>query len=249
MKVLSIGNSFSQDAQRWLHQCAASAGVDLTCVNLCIGGCSLARHWQNVQSGEAAYTYEVNGCYEGEAALVDTLRAEAWDIVTVQQVSGESGRPQSFWPELPQLAEVIRRECPSATVYIHQTWGYEYGADHPSLSEYDYDSDEMFRRVRDSYVLAAKLVDAPLIPAGEVVYRVRLLPTFDVRNGGMSLHRDGYHLSLVYGRYAAAVTWLATLCGVDPEAVTFVPAEEDVTADEAILQQIQHVVKGVVSPQ
>lgn len=247
MKVLSIGNSFSQDAQRWLHQCAASAGVDLTCVNLCIGGCPLTRHWQNVQSGEAAYEYEVNGKNEGAAALVETLRAEAWDVVTIQQVSGESGRPQSYLPELPLLAEVIRRECPSATLYLHQTWGYEYNADHPSMPAYNRDADEMFRRVCDSYAMAAKLIDAPLIPAGEVIYRARLLPRFDVRNGGVSLHRDGYHLSLVYGRYAAAVTWLATLCGVDPETVTYAPSEGGVTADPAVLEELQAVVKDVLN--
>ena len=84
MKILSIGNSFSQDAQRWLHQCAASAGVELTCVNLCIGGCPIVRHWNNVQSDEPTYEYEVNGEYVRHAALLDTLREEEWDVVTVQ---------------------------------------------------------------------------------------------------------------------------------------------------------------------
>ena len=247
MKVLSIGNSFSQDAQRWLHQCAASVGVDLTCVNLCIGGCSLARHWQNVQSGEPAYEYEVNGCFERKAALVATLQEEDWDVVTIQQVSGDSGRPQSYLPELPWLAEVIRRECPKATLYLQQTWGYEYGSDHPAMKPYNCDDHEMFRRVRDGYDMAAKLVDAKLIPSGEVVYRTRQLPRFDVRQGGESLHRDGFHLSLVYGRDAAAITWLAPLCGVDPMVVNFIPSEDGVTADPAVLAEIQAVAKAVVN--
>lgn len=247
MKVLSIGNSFSQDAQRWLHQCAASVGVDLTCVNLYIGGCSLATHWQNVQSGAEAYDYEVNGCKERTAAVVDTLREGGWDVITLQQVSGESGRPQSYLPELPLLAELVRRECPDAALYIHQTWGYEHGAQHPAMPDYNSDAEEMFRRVRDGYELASKLVDAPIIPAGETVYRARQLPRFDVKNGGESLHRDGFHLSAVYGRYAAAITWLATLCGVDPKAVTFVPSDDGVTADPAVLAELQAVAKAVVN--
>ncbi|MGN1128615.1 MAG: DUF4886 domain-containing protein, partial [Candidatus Flemingiibacterium sp.] len=44
LKVLSIGNSFSQDAQRWLHDIAAADGVELLAKNLYIGGCSLERH-------------------------------------------------------------------------------------------------------------------------------------------------------------------------------------------------------------
>ncbi len=247
MKVLSIGNSFSQDGQRWLHQCAASVGVDLTCVNLNIGGCSLSTHWKNAQSGEEAYGYEVNGRHERMAALVETLCEGGWDVITLQQVSGESGRPQSYLPELPLLAEVVRRECPDAALYIHQTWGYEYGSDHPDMVSYNCDDEEMFRRVRDCYAMAAKLVDAKLIPAGETVFRVRRLPRFDVRQGGESLHRDGFHLSLVYGRYAAALTWLATLCGVDPETVTFIPEENGVTADPTVLAEIQKTVKAVVN--
>ncbi len=239
MKILSIGNSFSQDAQRWLHQCAASAGVDVTCVDLVIGGCSLARHWQNVQSGEAAYEYEVNGEYVRHAALVDTLRADAWDVVTIQQVSGQSGRPQSFLPELPWLAEVIRRECPTAKLWLQQTWCYASYSEHPDFPAYDKNADEMTRRVRDGYETASKLVEAPLIPTGNVVQALR--GRFEEM-----LYRDGFHLSLVYGRYAAAVTWLATLCGVDPEAVTFAPSEGGVTADPAVLREIGQVIKDTL---
>ena len=46
--VLSIGNSFSQDAHRYLHDFARSEGVDIETVNLFIGGCSLERHYRNM---------------------------------------------------------------------------------------------------------------------------------------------------------------------------------------------------------
>ena len=48
-KVLAIGNSFSRDATCYLHQIAKGAGVDAKIVNLYIGGCSLERHWQNIE--------------------------------------------------------------------------------------------------------------------------------------------------------------------------------------------------------
>ena len=44
MKLLSIGNSFSVDAQAYLHQVAKAEGETLECHNLFIGGCSLERH-------------------------------------------------------------------------------------------------------------------------------------------------------------------------------------------------------------
>ena len=48
MKILSIGNSFSEDAQRYLHQIANANGDDIFCANLYIGGCSLERHYNNI---------------------------------------------------------------------------------------------------------------------------------------------------------------------------------------------------------
>ena len=41
MQILSIGNNFSQDAQRYLHQIVDADGEALKCVNLMIGGCPL----------------------------------------------------------------------------------------------------------------------------------------------------------------------------------------------------------------
>ena len=61
MKILAIGNSFSQDATHYLHQIAAADQVDLDVVNLYIGGCSLERHWMNIQNEAEEYLYEENG--------------------------------------------------------------------------------------------------------------------------------------------------------------------------------------------
>ena len=61
IQVLSIGNSFSQDAQRYLHDVAKSEGVALETVNLYIGGCSLERHYRNMKGDYREYSLEMNG--------------------------------------------------------------------------------------------------------------------------------------------------------------------------------------------
>ena len=43
MKLLAVGNSFSQDACTFLHQTAQAQGLDLEVTNLYIGGCSRCR--------------------------------------------------------------------------------------------------------------------------------------------------------------------------------------------------------------
>ena len=60
MNILSIGNSFSTDAQRYLHQIAKADGEVLKCYNLCIGGCTLSRHYRNMLSEQQKYDLEMN---------------------------------------------------------------------------------------------------------------------------------------------------------------------------------------------
>ena len=63
----------------------------------------------------------------------------------------------------------------------------------------------MYRRLKDASEMAVKLIGAELIPTGTVIQTLRAsLPEFRYREGGRSLCRDGFHLSLDYGRFAAA---------------------------------------------
>ena len=56
--------------------------------------------------------------------------------------------------------------------------------------------------------------------------------------GGLSLCRDGFHMSLDYGRYLLALVWLKTLCGADVTRNPWVP-QSAVPADEALLRVIR----------
>ena len=50
MNILSIGNSFSQDAQKWLHSISVANGNSFETYNLFIGGCSLETHWNCIKN-------------------------------------------------------------------------------------------------------------------------------------------------------------------------------------------------------
>lgn len=60
-KILAIGNSFSEDATKYIHQLAADGGIDTKVVNLYIGGCSLERHWENIEKDKHDYQYQQDG--------------------------------------------------------------------------------------------------------------------------------------------------------------------------------------------
>ena len=223
MKLLSIGNSFSQDAQEWLHKIAVANGVELETTNLMIGGCSLETHWDNMNSGEAAYYLEQNAQnMERMINLEDALSMDAWDVITVQQASHYSGMPQTYVPYITELVAYVREKCPNAKVYFHQTWAYEIDSDHGGFVTYNCDQKEMYRRICDCAAMASRLIGADILPSGPVVQYLREnAPEFDYKNGALSLNRDGFHLSWEYGRYAAAATWYKVLTGKTPAVNAF----------------------------
>ena len=73
LKILAIGNSFSEDATRYLHQLANAAGIKTQIVNLYIGGCPLERHWKNIENDEKAYGYQLNGIATERRVSIDEV--------------------------------------------------------------------------------------------------------------------------------------------------------------------------------
>lgn len=223
MKILSIGNSFSQDAHKWLHQLAKVNGAEIETANLYIGGCSLEMHWTNAEQNNAYYSLELNGnAGTRSVSIEEALRSETWDIVTLQQVSNKSGMPETYEPYLSSLANMVRELQPDAKLYFHQTWAYEIDSNHSGFVNYNNDQVEMYNRIKQTTEMAAKSIHATLIPVGEAIQTLReTVPEFDYQNGGLSLCRDGFHLSLDYGRYAAAATWLHIIIGEKINAADF----------------------------
>ena len=241
MKALSIGNSFSQDAHKWLHKLAENNGLDLETVNLYIGGCSLETHWKNAKENNAHYEFELNGNYTGrKISINEALQLEKWDIITVQQVSGLSGLYETYEPYLSALLSVIKAAQSDAKVYFHQTWAYERDSNHADFVRYDNNQATMFDCIKKASEKAAKSIGAELIPTGKVIQILReTVSEFDYKNGGISLCRDGFHLSFDYGRFAAAAVWLYTLSGRKIKTIEFE------NFNTVLLEKIVNVVNGI----
>ena len=241
MKILSIGNSFSEDAQRWLHLLAKYNGIDIECANLYIGGCSLETHWINEKENNAFYDYQVNGNDAKEKiSISDALARDKWDIVTVQQVSNFSGMPETYEPFLTDLICTVKSALPDAEIYIHQTWGYEIDTEHPGFANYNHNQKEMHSRIKQTVHYFADKHNLKILPSGDIVQSLReSTAEFDYPGGGLSLCRDGYHLTYDYGRFAAAATWLTTLTGKKITASEF----EDF--DKKLLKIIVDIVNSI----
>ncbi|MBQ8741563.1 MAG: DUF4886 domain-containing protein [Clostridia bacterium] len=245
MKILSIGNSFSQDAHRWLYDVCKSADKEIYNANIYYGGCSLVSNWDFYVNDRAEYDYEIKGVPTRKITLREALTAEKWDIITYQQASHESGKYERYKPFLCDLHKVVKEACPSAKFYIHQTWAYEIDSTHPSFVHYNSDQHYMYDCLSDAYRKAAESINADIIPAGDVIQYLRdNISEFDYKNGGYSLNQDGFHLSHGYGRYAASLTWYCKLFSGNANDVSFVPKICD---DEKLVRAIKAAVNKVLS--
>lgn len=214
MKILSIGNSFSQDSTALLQLLTDK----ITARNLYIGGCSLDMHAANIENDAAKYELQENG-EKMQNALVsvkEALTSDKWDYITVQQVSGRSGVYESFYPYLGELLDYVRKYS-DAEIVLHETWSYEIGSGHPDFAIYNSDREQMAQAIKETYEKVSAKENLRIIRVGEAVRKLRAKPSFDYENGGLSLTRDGFHLSLSYGRLLAASVWCKFFTGEIPQ--------------------------------
>lgn len=214
MKILSIGNSFSQDSTALLQLLTDK----ITARNLYIGGCSLDMHAANIENDAAKYELQENG-EKMQNALVgvkEAMISDKWDYITVQQVSGRSGVYESFYPYLGELLDYVRKYS-DAEIVLHETWSYEIGSGHPDFAIYNSDREQMAQAIKETYEKVSAKENLRIIRVGEAVQNLRAKPSFDYKNGGLSLTRDGFHLSLSYGRLLAASVWCKFFTGEIPQ--------------------------------
>ena len=227
MQILAIGNSFSQDASRYLHQIARADGVELNIANLYIGGCSLERHYRNMLADNKAYELQYNGQWTGFfVSLKEALLNRTWDAVTIQQASHFSWDKETYDPYARELLAYIKTCLPKVPVFFHETWGYEDGS--ARLANLGYETCEaMFADVIHAYhAVHEEIGTAGIIPSGELLLAL-------LKGGIPTIHRDTFHLSLGLGRYAAGLLWYHVLTGRDVAENAFRDFDEPVT-EEAI---------------
>lgn len=232
LNVLAIGNSFSQDATRYLHRIARADGFSLQVVNLYIGGCTLERHFRNSLSEADAYLLEVNGEHVGfPVSLKAALLNRKWDVVTLQQASHESIDYKNYQPYLNELSAYIKKYAPTAKQVMHQTWAY--AQDTEKLGGLGYaDQGDMYQDLLAAYQKAATDINADaLIPSGTLFQNL-------LQNGVEKLHRDGFHATMGPGRYALGLLWYRILSGKDVTKNTFRDFDQPVTEEEiAVIKQ------------
>ena len=241
VRILAIGNSFSQDAvEQYLHELAEAEGISTIIGNMFIGGCSLERHVKNARDNAPAYAYRKIGTdgkkrEKGKMSLETVLADEDWDYVSLQQASPFSGMYETYEASLPELIEYVKARLPKKTkLMLHQTWAYASTSRHSGFKNYNCNQLTMYQAIADAVKKAAKANKIKIvIPSGTAIQNARTSFIGD------HLNRDGYHLDVKIGRYTAACTWFERIFKHNVVGNPYAPEGLD-GARKAVAQKAAH---------
>ena len=227
LKILALGNSFTDDSTWHLWNICRDAGVkDLIVANLYVGNCNLDQHWDHIYNNKNPYIYRktVSGTRvdKNNYKVIDALKDEDWDFIVLHQTSGSAGQIETF----DNLDLIVRfmnsnKTNPNAKILWHMPWAYQSDSTHGEFGKYDKDQTKMYETIveRVNEIIVPDKKFSAIIPSGTAIQNLRTSYVGD------NVTRDGYHLDYGFGRYTAGLTWYAVLTGGDVDAPNWVPGD------------------------
>ena len=243
VKVLMIGNSFSIYNLREMPNVAAAMGKKLDLASLYIGGCSLQRHWSNVEAAATnaafrPYRFDrrIDGVAvveRGKANIPEALVLDKWDVVTVQQASHFSWQPDTFEPFGGSLVAKIRELAPQAKIFVQETWSYPPWD--KRLKKFGFDQAEMYRRLHAAYASFAGRYGLDVIPVGTAA---EFVP-----NRNALFTAPDFHFNRE-GVYLQGLAFTARLFGVDVRKCPYRPVWMSESRAAEIKSAVMDAVEG-----
>jgi len=219
LKLLFIGNSFSDDTAEYLPEIALSFGYgDIVIKKLFIGACSINMHLDNIYGDKHAYYCSTDHGmgWRGvpNVSVGEALRSEEWDVIAFLGGTGDGSRavdPESYrrLPELVNYARSVTGE--GVKTVFNMTWVGEPTHKHPHIVEMDGDVERMYRLIAENMentVSQMKEIDV-ISPTGTAIQNARS-SSYECK-----LTRDGYHLDRAVGRFIAGLTFFGAVTGED----------------------------------
>jgi hypothetical protein len=191
LKLLTVGNSFADNAMSYFPKLVESAGDKVIVSKANLGGCSLERHVRHLKAYEAN-PQDPEGSPYGTSpkfCLKQALQSDTWDYVTIQQVSTDSFKGETFEPYAGTLIGYIHKYAPQAKVVVFQTWAYR--EDYPDYGKDGFTQQKMYDALRKNYEKVASDYKLKIIPVGHAFQAARATerwhftfpdPAFDYKN-------------------------------------------------------------------
>lgn len=243
LKILMIGNSFSEQMVPSMPPIAKNLGLKVDVCSMFIGGCTLERHWKNICAPTSTPYKVTRAATDGvkrkafKGNIPAVLTSEKWDIVTIQQGSHLSWKAQSYHPWGDNLVKYVREKVPQAKIVVHETWSYTPWDSR--FAQWKIDQNKMYEKLHAAYADFSKGYGLDVIPTGTAVQLVRKeLPVkyeknslggdvvgsckFVEKDGKWTPKGDVFHMGRD-GNYLQALVWTAKLFGADVTNCGYAP--------------------------
>ena len=276
LRVLTVGNSFSICLGKNLPQIVrAGRKHQLELTSAYIGGCSLQTHAEHLGTAakDVAFSpYRIDIWHSSDMRkhrryagnVLNLLKNNTYDIVTVQQASPASWDFATYYPWADCVIKTIQKYNPSAKILIQETWSYR--SDSERLTTWGFDNVKMYEKLKEAYCKFAAKTGFEVIPTGDAIElfrkrsgrtytalseeeRAKFLPPdlppmandivgrdFYVKDetGELSLRKDCIHLNF-RGEYLQSCVWYGKLFGENPEDIIY--ERQDMAHSESLLMQ------------
>jgi hypothetical protein len=190
VKLLTVGNSFADDATSYLPDIAKAGGRELVLFRANLPGCPLERHARHLGLAVARPDAPEGSPYKNHpvlkisgkdmVSLPEALGALDWDYVTIQQLSAFSFKADTYEPYAQQLVASIKKHSPGAQILVHQTWAYR--EDHKYFQRGDgFTQEKMCEQLSAAYGQLAKRYGLRILPSGEAMQAARQTPRWQYR--------------------------------------------------------------------
>lgn len=228
VKLLTIGNSFADNAVEYLPAFAKLGGRQLLVMRANLSGHSLAQHASYLpvkgQNQPATEPHPYKNIIDPRThekrdfSLREALTCEDWDVVTIQQASIFSYQPESYQPYADILIAYIHQYAPHAKILIHETWAYP--ADYlQKMKNNKLSQQVMYDGLNSAYQKLGAQTGLSLIPVGDAFQQARSQPQ------PIALNIVGDKHANAAGKYLAAAVFYEELYGANVEPVAVVRPE------------------------
>lgn len=137
------------------------------------------------------------------------MKDHDWDFISLQQVSGDSGKSDTY-SNLQNLIDWIRERANEEAKFVwNMTWAYDKNSTHEAFAGYGSDQETMYRAIAETTKNVVYDMEdiSMIIPTGTAIQNYRNVH-------GDVLSRDGHHLN-DFGRYVAGLAFFKALTGAE----------------------------------
>lgn len=223
LKVLTIGNSFAENASIYASEIAKINGKDLTFGYLKFPSCTIDQHYQAATENLAVFKFQItypdgskttvkneaswnNPDPATSATVAEALEYYDWDVIVFQQESNNA-RTLSTYSNLGNLIEFVKGYCPDAKLAIHEVWRWGI---------WSYDD---YLSIKNNTAAVAEQYSLDIIPSGAAFENARTALKSDTivndNDSGNYQHANGY------GQYLAGCVYTGALFGIEISETTF----------------------------